>query len=380
MNRTARWIWEHPEWPTFKWNKDLLAEPLGQARKAQGRLQMVRDILDPGLAKEALASLLKAEGLSTSAIEGQHLNPASVADSVARRLKMASPSSNAPLSLEADGLVSVLMDAVESYSVPLTRERLIQWQKALLESSQPSFHPVVVGDFRPGEVFVQSGAFGQEITHFQAVPKRLLDDNLHEFKNWFNHSLGEMDGLLRAGLAHLWFITLHPFEDGNGRLARALTDHALAQDEGSALLLYRMSSRILEIKGDYYRALQQAQSIESEMNATPWLLWFIQQFEIACQHSEKTIRQTLAKAKFWARHREDPIHDRQRKVLNKLLDAGPGGFEGGLTNRKYVQMTQVAQATAFRDIEELLALGCLIKCEGGGRSTSYDIQWEELLG
>lgn len=380
MNRTARWIWEHPAWPTFNWNKELLAEPLGQARKAQGRLQMVREILDPGLAKEALASLLKTEGLSTSAIEGQHLNPASVADSVARRLKMASPSSNAPLSLEADGLVSVLMDAVESYPIPLTQDRLTGWQRAMLEPSQSSFQRVVVGDLRPGEVVVQSGAFGQEITHFQAIPKILLNDNLHDFINWFNHSLGEMDGLLRAGLAHLWFITLHPFEDGNGRLARALTDHALAQDEGSALLLYRMSSRILEIKGDYYRALQQAQSIESEMNATPWLLWFIQQFEIACQHSEKTIRQTLGKAKFWARHREDPIQDRQRKVLNKLLDAGPGGFEGGLTNRKYVQMTQVAQATAFRDIEELLALGCLIKREGGGRSTSYDVKWEDLLG
>jgi len=373
-----RWLWQHPDWPRFRWNLEALAGSLGQARKAQGRLLMVRDLLDPGLAKEALAAVLKAEGISTSAIEGEHLNPESVAASIARRLGIPSPA-RAPLSLNADGLASVLIDAVESYRAALTIDRLCAWQKALLEGGPARFHPVVIGALRPGEVVVQSGALGQEVTHFQGVPRGNLARDLDGFLAWYNAPPGSLDGLIRAGIAHLWFVTIHPFEDGNGRLTRALTDRAIAQDEDSPLCLFRMSTRILEVRSEYYAALNGAQAIGAGLDITPWLAWFLTQTERACRNCEGTLRNTLAKAKFWARHRADPINDRQRKALNNLLDSGPEGFEGGLTNRKYVAMAKVGAATAYRDIEELVGHGCLVQRPGRGRSTSYDLPWDDLF-
>lgn len=375
----SRWIWQHPEWPRFHWDGAALVGPLGLARRAQGRLQGFRDLLEPGLARDALAAILKAEGVSTSAIEGQHLNPESVAASVARRLGLPPLPGKVPLSLEADGLVSVLMDAVDSAGSPLTTDMLVRWQEALFASGGDGLGRVVVGALRPDEVAVQSGAFGREIVHFQGVPRAALEENLRAFLDWFNAPPEGHGGLVRAALAHLWFVTIHPFEDGNGRLARAITDRAIAQDEGTSSSLLRMSSHILSVKDDYYGALQRAQAAATGLDATEWILWFARQVELACQQSQTVVRHVLAKAKFWARFREVDINQRQRKVLNRLLDAGPSGFEGGLTNRKYVQMTRVAEVTAFRDLDELLKQGCLVKLDRGGRSTAYDLKWDELL-
>lgn len=374
----TRWIWQHPEWPHFKWDVGELAEPLARATGAQEQLRMVGRVLDKNLTREALAEILQLEGISTSAIEGEYLNPASVAASVARHLKLPWDQSS-PLSRDADGLVGVLCDATERHAEPLSVERLCEWQKALFPESRTGMGQIATGVLRPGEVVVQSGPIGRELVDFEGVPRKRLEGDLQAFVSWFNESRDSVNGLIRAGTAHLWLVTLHPFEDGNGRLTRAVTDLALAQDEGRSDFLYRMSSRINAVKGEYYSALKKAQTFGGGVNVTPWLKWFLAQIPVACQSSGEIVKRTLAKAAFWAQHRELDINERQRKVLNRLLDAGPGGFEGGINARKYESLAKTTKATATRDLTDLVEAGCLIHIGGGGRSTSYDIPWGRLM-
>ena len=224
-----------------------------------------------------------------------------------------------------------------------------------------------------------SGPVGRQVIHFEAVPRARLEHEMDTFIAWFNGSRGDLDGLIRAGLAHLWLVTLHPFEDGNGRIARALTDMALAQDGGRPDGLIRMSARILAVRKDYYAALQEAQKPRHGLDATAWLAWFLAQLEAACAGTEKVIQRTLAKAAFWSARRELQLNERQRKALNRPLDAGPGGFAGGLTARRYGSITHSSKPTATRDLKELLETGCLVSRGQRGRSASYDLPWEELL-
>ena len=373
-----QWIWQHPEWPRFKWDLGRLAEPLARATGAQGQLRMVGKVMDKSLTWEALAEVLQNEGISTSAIEGEQLNPASVAASVARHLNLPWDQTS-PLSRDADGLVGVLCDATERHAEPLSAERLCGWHKALFPESASGMGRLATGVLRPGEVVVQSGPMGREMVHFEGVPRKRLEQDLNAFIAWFNESRGSVNGLVRAGIAHLWLVTLHPFEDGNGRLARAVTDLALAQDEGRGDFLYRMSSRINAVKGQYYSALQEAQAFEGGLEVTPWLQWFLTQVPEACEVSAGAVKRTLAKVAFWAQHRELDMNERQRKALNRLLDAGPGGFEGGINARKYESLAKTTKATATRDLAHLVQAGCLVHIGGGGRSTSYDIPWEQLL-
>jgi Fic family protein len=339
---------------------------------------MAGKILGPDLTREALSEILKFEGIGTSAIEGQHLDPESVAASVARHLSLPWIP-KAPRSRDADGLVGVLCDATIRFKEPLTIDRLCEWQKALFPESRNGLGHVATGMLRPGEVVVQSGPVGREIIDFEGVSRIHLERDLTAFCHWFNHSGEGVDGLIRAGIAHLWLVTLHPFEDGNGRITRAITDLALAQAEGRADFLYRLSSRINEVKGGYYAALKAAQAFENGLEVTDWLQWFLALIPEACATSERIIRRTLAKVAFWSRHRHADLNERQRKVLNRLLDAGPGGFEGGLSARKYSVMAQTTKPTATRDLADLVRLGCLSPLGGGGRSTAYDIPWNKLL-
>ena len=252
-------IWQHPNWPKFTWDMGTLAEPLARASGSQGQLRMVGKVLAPDLTQETLAEILKFEGIGTSAIEGQYLNPESVAASVARHLNLPWDQ-KAPQSRDADGLVGVLCDATIRFQEPLTVERLCGWQKALFPESRSGLAAVATGILRPDEVTVQSGPPGREIIDFEGVSRTHLESEIDTFCDWFNRSNGECNGLIRAGIAHLWLVTLHPFDDGNGRITRAVTDMALAQSEHRHDFLYRMSTRINAVKSEYDSALRNAQS------------------------------------------------------------------------------------------------------------------------
>jgi Fic family protein len=369
-----RWIWQHPDWPQFTQNWEQLVEPLGNARQALGRLQMASLVLDPQSALGVLAEVLALEGVSSSAIEGERINPASMAASMARHLGLP-VDPTAPIDRHAEGIAAVLMDAMTHRDVPLSVDRLCRWHRALFPESQPG---LAIGMLRPGSVHVGSNLSEQEsIVHFVAMPRERLEPELDRFITWFNDSRGTLDGLVRAGLTHLWFVTLHPFDDGNGRISRALTDLALAQ-EPTAAPLARMSKRILQVRPEYYAALEQAQAFQHGLEVTPWLRWFLEQAAQACAQSERIVQAALAKGIFWARHAQDQISERQRKALNRLLDAGPGGFQGGMTTRKYAALSHCSPVTASRDLTELAEWACL-RSYGAGRSTAYELPWDTLL-
>lgn len=368
-----RWIWQHSDWPAFTWQWDQLVGPLGMANQALGRLQMASRVLSPKALQEVLVEILTLEGVSTSAIEGEKINPASMAASVARHLGLP-VDGTAPIDRQAEGVSAVLSDAMQHPNTPLTLDRLCRWHRALFPESRPG---VAVGMLRPGQVHVETRVSEEEsLVHFMAVPRAQLEPELERFLEWFN-SGSSIDGLVRAGMAHLWFVTIHPFDDGNGRITRALTDLALTQAYNSDPIV-RMSTRILRVRPDYYAALEAAQAFHHGLDITPWLHWFLTQVAEACTQPEQIIQRSLAKGTFWARHQDKQINERQRKVLNRLLDAGPDGFDGGMTTRKVVALTHCSPITASRDLADLAASGCLIVV-GAGRSTHYVIPWGTLI-
>jgi Fic family protein len=256
-------------------------------------------------------------------------------------------------------------------------DRLCRWQAALFPESQPN---VTIGRLREGSVQVESKASEtMALVHLLAVPRERLEPELDRFVTWFNDS-GSLDGLTRAAVAHLWFVTLHPFDDGNGRVGRALADLTLAQDRSPRTRIPGLvSARILQVRPAYYAALENAQSFSNGLEVTPWIGWFMDQVAEAATQTETIIRHTLAKGAFWARHRQTPINDRQRKVLNRLLDAGPDGFQGGMTTRKYASLTHCSPITASRDLAALATVG-LLRTSGAGRSTAYQIPWDDVFG
>ena len=366
-----KWIWQRKTWPRFSWDEAALTAPLARARLAQGRVLGAVGILDPALTNEAVAAVLVREGLATSAIEGERLDVDAVRSSVARHLGLPSAGLRAP-SRSVDGLVDVLLDATRNYESPLTLDRLCRWQAALFPTGQSGLRRIRAGALRGTDPMqVVSQRAGRERVHFVAPPRGRLERELRRFLEWFAKPPSGLNGLLRAGLAHFWFVTLHPFEDGNGRIARALTDMALAQDERQRQRFFSLSARIEQERAAYYDILETTQ--RGDLDITPWQTWFLEQTAAACESAEATVSQVLAKARFWLRRQETNLNDRQRKVLNRLLDAGPGGFEGGLTTRKYRSLTRVSRATAYRELADLVLQGCLEPIGGGGRSSAYAI-------
>ncbi|HPS67877.1 MAG TPA: Fic family protein [Holophaga sp.] len=370
-----QWIWQHPQWPEFTWDMRVLSPALSGARLAQGKVIGMGRMLESTLSTEAVAAILVQEGLTTSAIEGERLDQDSVRSSVAKRLGL--PTAGLPTPpRDVEGLVDVLLDATRNFEVPLSRERLETWHAALFPTGYSGLLPIQAGRLRgEGPMQVVSGRPGHERVHFQAPGRRELDQELERFLEWCNTPVEGLDGLLRAGIVHLWFVTLHPFEDGNGRLARALTDMALAQDERRAERLFSLSAQILKVRESYYEVLEKTQSTPS-MDITGWLEWFLEQVAAACSAAESTVSLTLAKARFWLRFRDADLNDRQRKVLNRLLDAGPGGFQGGMSTRKMASLTGASKPTATRDLADLVQKGCLVPNDKGGRSAAYEIAWE----
>lgn len=367
------WIWQDPSWPEFRWDSGALAGTLGRARLAQGKALGATRLLDSSLTVEAIAAVLVEDGVTTSAIEGERLDPLAVRSSVARRLGL--PTAGLPAAPRAvHGLVEVLLDATRNHAQPLTEARLVAWQAALFPTGYSGLRKIRTGSLRGrSPMRVVSGRMGRERVHFEAPPRTGLAAEVARFLAWFKEAPPSLDGLVRAGLAHLWFVTLHPFEDGNGRLARAITDMAVAQDERQPMRAFSLSAQLLREREAYYAILERTQ--RGGLDVTPWLAWFLDQVERAAEATQLTIADTLAKAQFWLRHQQTDLGERQRKVLNRMLDAGRDGFEGGMNTRKYAHLTHTSRATAYRELADLVAKGCLEPTGAGGRSTGYRLVW-----
>jgi Fic family protein len=362
------YIWEQPEWPYFTWDDGRLLEPLAAARLKQGRLLGSMARLGFDLKLEAQLEALTEDVIKSSEIEGEVLDRDSVRSSIARRLGLPA-AAVAPADRRTEGVVEMMLDATENYEASLTPERLFSWQAAFFPTGYSGLHKVKTGAWRDdseGPIEVVSGPIGRQRVHYRAPPAEQLDAEMQAFLDWFNRR-SEPEGLLRAGLAHLWFVTIHPFEDGNGRVARAIADQALAQSEGSGQRFYSMSSQIRKERPDYYETLERTQ--KGEIDVTDWLVWFLGCFSRAIDGAGAACTNVLRKADFWQRYAREPFTGRQKTVLNRFLD----GFEGKLTARKWAAIGKCSIPTAQRDINELVDRNILRRNPGGSKNTNYDL-------
>lgn len=371
---TPHYVWQQEHWQNFQFNSEILLQPLSAVRKIQGRLLgKVGDLgFDDSL--RACALSLEEDAIQTSAIEGETLDREGVRSSIAEHLGLPHVGLR-PAGRAVDGLVHVILDATRNYATPLTNDRLHGWHAALFPTGHSGFHKITVGAWRTTPMRVISGPLGKQKVHYEAPRPETLDAEMVLFFEWLSASYTHMDGIIRAALAHYYFVTIHPFDDGNGRLARCIADMALAQDEKTGMRFYSLSAQIMAEREAYYEVLERTQ--KGDGDTTKWLLWFIGCLERAILAAEKTLDFVLQKTRFWKSHNDANLTERQRKVLNRLLDAGPGGFEGGLSTRKYMSMTKTSRATAWREIEDLLQKKMLRPLPGGGRSTAYDVVWEQ---
>ena len=362
------YIWERPDWPRLTWDDGRLLEPLAAARLKQGRFLGSMARLGFDLRLETRLEALTEDTVKSSEIEGEVLDRDSVRSSIARRLGMPD-AAVAPADRRTEGVVEVTLDATENHEALLTPERLLGWQAALFPTGYSGMHRVGTGAWRDdaaGPMEVVSGPVGRQRVHYRAPPARRLETEMRAFLDWFNRR-DRPEGLLRAGLAHLRFVTIHPFEDGNGRVARAIADLALAQSENSGQRFYSMSSQIRKERSDYYDTLERSQ--RGALDVTDWMIWFLGCFSRALDGADEACADVLRKADFWQRRAREPFTERQKTVLNRLLD----GFEGKLTTRKWAAIGKCSIATAQRDINELVRRGILRRNPGGSKNTSYDL-------
>lgn len=376
---TAHWIWQQPDWPDFNWQAERLAPLLRECVQMQGRLLgMAGSVGDSMSAQSELDALLQ-NIVTSSAIEGEQLNVGSVRSSLARRLGLEWVDRDS-VSQRSEGLAQLMLDATHGFDEPLTLARLLEWHTWLFPAEEAMFsaRPILVGTLRGDEPMqVVSGRLDRPTVHFEAPPRQRLEQQIERFLSWFEASRDQvsLDPLLRAGIAHFWFVTLHPFDDGNGRLTRTITDLALAQGEAQAIRFYAMSASILEDRAGYYRILESSQ--KTTLDITEWLTWFLQTLLRSLQQAITRIDSVLGKTRFWQAHRESDLSAEQIKVLNCLLDGGERGFEQGLSAGQYQAVAKVSKATATRHLAELLDKGCLQRLPGGGRSTRYKINYPD---
>ena len=372
MTHEIEYIWQYPVWPQFYWDDKALLQPLGQCRFLQGGLLARMEDFDLEVRQQARAEVLIEEALKTSEIEGEYLDVKAVRSSVARRLGLATAGLVVVKNQHADGVVDILLDATQGDDKSLNCERLFGWHAALFPTGYSGLHKICVACWRDdlsGPMQVVSGAIGREKIHYQAPPASQINSEIESFLGWWDTSSNELDGLLRAAIAHLWFVAIHPFEDGNGRIARTITEMALAQDEKNDTRYYSLSSQIMAERESYYAVLDHTNRGDGDI--TQWLVWFFECLSRSIQSSDQLLNKVLQKSRFWVRHAQTELNDRQCKVINRLLDAGVDGFEGGLTNRKYAGIAHVSRATAQRELADLVQKKVLSINLGGGRSTSY---------
>jgi Fic family protein len=365
-----RYIHEIEGWPALVWDDRALSPLLARTRHQQGRLIGRMESLGFSSRSEAHLTTLTADVVKSSAIEGEILHPEQVRSSIARRLGM-DQAGLLPAGRDVEGVVEMMLDATQHCRQPLTAERLFNWHGSLFPTGRSGMRKIAVGRWRSAEsgpMQVVSGSIGKERMHFEAPAAEKLEREMELFLDWLEApATMRLDPVLATGLAHFWFVTIHPFEDGNGRIARAIADKMLTKADGSVQRFYSMSSQIEAERKDYYAALELNQ--RGGLDVTHWLHWFLECLGRAIHGAEETLSGTLKKAAVWQRVNQNPVNERQRKVLNRLLD----GFEGNLTSSKYAKLAKCSEDTALRDIHALVGQGILLKNAGGGRSTSYSI-------
>lgn len=361
------YIYQRQDWPHFSWDGERLAGPLAASRHRQGRLIGRMEGLGFKLRTEANLRTLTEDVIKSSEIEGEALDRDQVRSSLARRLGI-DIGALTPADRKVEGVVEMILDATENYRQPLTAERLFGWHAALFPTGRSGMAKITVGAWRTeqsGPMQVVSGAAGREHVHFEATDASRLDDEMRVFLDWFNGKSEGVDPVLKAGLAHLWFVTIHPFEDGNGRIARAITDLELARSEDNPQRFYSMSAQIRRERKTYYDILEKTQ--KSGLDVMPWLEWFLGCLDRAFDGADAILASVFRKAEFWDLHADASFNVRQRTMINRLLD----GLEGKLTSSKWAKLVKSSQDTASRDIADLLERGVLVKDAAGGRSTSY---------
>ena len=362
------YIWQRPEWPRFQQDTARLAKTLAYTRHIQGRLLGRMEALGFETRSEATLSTLTEDVVKTSEIEGEFLAPDQVRSSIASRLGLdigGLPAADR----NVDGAVEMALDATRNYAAPLTEERLFGWHAALFPTGRSGMRRIRVGQWRDdaeGPMEVVSGPIGRQRVHYSAPPAERLGDEISRFLAWFEGPRS-MEPVLAAGIAHLWFVTIHPFEDGNGRIARAVADMALARSEESPERYYSMSAQIRLERKDYYDILEATQ--KGGLDITDWQVWFLECLARAIENAQNTLATVLTKTRFWQAHSAKTLNERQVKILNRLLD----GFEGKLTSSKWATMNRCSQDTANRDIRDLIDRGILVRSQAGGRSTSYEL-------
>ena len=369
MPRMKVYIYQQDDWPNFKWNSDEFVGLLSEARNLQGRLFGKMESLGFDLRNEAFLDTLTLDVLKSSEIEGELLNPNQVRSSIARKLGMEIAGS-VESDRNVDGVVEMMLDATQNCFKPLTKERLFDWHAALFPTGRSGMSKITVADWRKdttGPMQVVSGAMGKEKVHFQALDSLRIDNEMNMFLDWFNNNF-ETDLVLKAAIAHLWFVTIHPFDDGNGRIARALTDMLLAQSDKSTQRFYSMSAQIRVERKQYYEILEKTQ--KGNLDITEWIKWFLNCLINSLKSTDIVLNRVLFKAEFWRKHSKTIFNERQKKLLNKILD----GFEGKLTSSKWAKIAKCSKDTAIRDINDLISKNILKKEEAGGRSTSYELK------
>ncbi len=361
------WIHEHQNWPNFTWNTEVLASKLADIRHRQGRLLGRMERIGFELKQEASLNTLTKDIVNSSAIEGEILNPEEVRSSIARRLGI-HIAGLVPASRHVEGIVEMMLDATQMFSKPLTQDRLFGWHAALFPTGRSGMHRITVGEWRTidaGPMQVVSGPIGREKVHFEAPSADKLNNEMTNFLRWFDQK-SDLDPVLKAGIAHLWFVTIHPFEDGNGRITRAIGDMILARADGTPDRFYSLSSQIEAERKSYYNQLENQQRSTPEI--TCWLEWFLDCLGRAISNAEQTLSRVLFKAQLWDKINQNPVNERQRSIINRMLE---DDFVGYINTSKYAKLTKCSNDTALRDIQALKTRGIFIQNAGGGRSISY---------